>query len=44
MAAIQSDSELVRTWRDLQALAAHGSVSPRNLGTTGAALLRGWSD
>jgi alkylation response protein AidB-like acyl-CoA dehydrogenase len=44
MAAIQSDSELVRTWRDLQALAAHGSVSPRNLGATGAALLRGWSD
>jgi indole-3-acetate monooxygenase len=40
MAAIQPDSNLVRAWRDLQALAAHRSISPRNLGTTGAALLQ----
>jgi hypothetical protein len=39
MTAIQPDSELARAWRDLQALAAHGSVSPRHLGATGAALL-----
>jgi indole-3-acetate monooxygenase len=39
-AALQPDSDLVRAWRDLQALAAHGSVSPRNLGTSGAALLQ----
>ena len=39
MTAIQPESELARAWRDLQALAAHGSVSPRHLGTTGAALL-----
>jgi hypothetical protein len=40
MTAIQPDSELARAWRDFQALAAHGSVSPRHLGTTGAALLQ----
>jgi alkylation response protein AidB-like acyl-CoA dehydrogenase len=40
MAATQPESELVRAWRDLQALAAHGSISPRHLGTTGAALLQ----
>jgi alkylation response protein AidB-like acyl-CoA dehydrogenase len=39
MTAIQPDSELARAWRDFQALAAHGSVSPRHLGATGAALL-----
>ncbi len=44
MSAIQPDSELVRAWRDLQALAAHGSISPRNLGSAGAALLHGWSN
>jgi alkylation response protein AidB-like acyl-CoA dehydrogenase len=41
MTAIQPDSDLARAWRDLQALAAHGAISPRNLGTTGAALLQG---
>jgi indole-3-acetate monooxygenase len=40
MTAIQPESELARAWRDFQALAAHGSVSPRHLGTTGAALLQ----
>lgn len=39
MNAIQTDSELARAWRDLQALAAHGAVSPRNLTTIGATLL-----
>jgi alkylation response protein AidB-like acyl-CoA dehydrogenase len=41
MAAIQPDADLARAWRDLQTLAAHGSISPRNLGSTGAALLGG---
>jgi alkylation response protein AidB-like acyl-CoA dehydrogenase len=41
MTAIQPESELARVWRDLQALAAHGSVSPRHLGVTGALLLQG---
>jgi alkylation response protein AidB-like acyl-CoA dehydrogenase len=41
MTAIQPESDLARAWRDLQALAAHGSISPRNLGTTGATLLQG---
>jgi indole-3-acetate monooxygenase len=41
MVALQPESELVRAWRDLQALAAHAAISPRNLGTTGAALLQG---
>jgi indole-3-acetate monooxygenase len=41
MTAIQPDSELARAWRDLQALAAHGSVSPRHLGAAGALLLEG---
>jgi alkylation response protein AidB-like acyl-CoA dehydrogenase len=40
MTAIQPESELARAWRDFQALAAHGSVSPRHLGATGAALLQ----
>jgi alkylation response protein AidB-like acyl-CoA dehydrogenase len=40
MTAIQPESELARAWRDLQALAAHASVSPRHLGVTGAALLQ----
>jgi alkylation response protein AidB-like acyl-CoA dehydrogenase len=39
MNAIQPDCELARAWRDLQALAAHGAVSPRNLTTIGATLL-----
>ena len=39
MNAIQPDSELARAWRDLQALAAHAAVSPRNLATIGATLL-----
>jgi two-component flavin-dependent monooxygenase len=41
MSAIQPESELARAWRDLQALAAHASVSPRHLGPTGAILLQG---
>jgi alkylation response protein AidB-like acyl-CoA dehydrogenase len=40
MTAIQPESELARAWRDFQALAAHGSVSPRHLGSTGALLLQ----
>jgi hypothetical protein len=40
MTAIQPESELARAWRDFQALAAHGSVSPRHLGSTGATLLQ----
>jgi len=39
MNGIQPDSELARAWRDLQALAAHGAVSPRHLTTIGATLL-----
>ena len=39
MNAIQPDCELARAWRDLQALAAHTAVSPRNLATIGATLL-----
>jgi alkylation response protein AidB-like acyl-CoA dehydrogenase len=39
MTVIQPESELGRAWRDFQALAAHGSVSPRHLGRAGAALL-----
>jgi alkylation response protein AidB-like acyl-CoA dehydrogenase len=39
MSAIQPDSELARAWRDLQALAAHGAVSPRHLTKIGAMLL-----
>jgi alkylation response protein AidB-like acyl-CoA dehydrogenase len=39
MNAIQPESELARAWRDLQALAAHTAVSPRNLATIGATLL-----
>jgi alkylation response protein AidB-like acyl-CoA dehydrogenase len=41
MSAIRPDLDLTRAWRDLQALAAHGSISPRHLGPAGAALLRG---
>jgi indole-3-acetate monooxygenase len=41
MTAIQPDSELARAWRDFQALAAHGAVSPRHLGSAGAVLLEG---
>jgi alkylation response protein AidB-like acyl-CoA dehydrogenase len=39
MTAIQPESELARAWRDFQGLAAHAAVSPRHLGSTGAALL-----
>lgn len=39
MNAIQPDSELARAWRDLQALAAHAAVSPRNFTAIGATLL-----
>jgi len=39
MNAIQPDSEMARAWRDLQALAAHTAVSPRNFATIGATLL-----
>jgi alkylation response protein AidB-like acyl-CoA dehydrogenase len=41
MSAIQPDSELARAWRDLQAVAAHGSVSPRHIAAAGAVLLQG---
>ncbi len=37
--ALEADSELARAWRDLQALAAHAAVSPRNLTAAGAMLL-----
>jgi hypothetical protein len=39
MTAIQPESELARAWRDYQALAAHGSMSPRHLGSAGALLI-----
>ena len=39
MQAIQPDSEIGRAWRDLQALAAHAAVSPRQLTSIGATLL-----
>jgi len=39
MNAIQIDDELARAWRDLQGVAAHGSVSPRHLTGAGATLL-----
>jgi alkylation response protein AidB-like acyl-CoA dehydrogenase len=39
MTAIQPDSELARAWRDLQALSAHGAVTPRHLTKIGATLL-----
>jgi alkylation response protein AidB-like acyl-CoA dehydrogenase len=39
MTAIQPESELARAWRDYQALAAHGSMSPRHLGAAGALLI-----
>jgi alkylation response protein AidB-like acyl-CoA dehydrogenase len=41
MTAIQPEEPLARAWRDLQALAAHVSVSPRHLATSGATLLSG---
>lgn len=37
--ALQADSEIARAWRDLQALAGHAAVSPRNLTAVGAMLL-----
>jgi hypothetical protein len=40
MTAIQMGHPLARAWRDLQALAAHVSVSPRALADSGGALLR----
>ncbi len=39
MTAIQVEDELARAWRDLQAVAAHSSVSPRQLTGAGAQLL-----
>jgi indole-3-acetate monooxygenase len=39
MTALQPDGDLARAWCDLQALAAHVSVSPRHLMTAGATLL-----
>jgi alkylation response protein AidB-like acyl-CoA dehydrogenase len=39
MSAIMLDNEFARAWRDLQALAAHGSVSPLQLLPAGRALL-----
>ncbi len=40
MAAIDGDSNLARAWRDLLALGAHFSVSPRQIEAAGADLLR----
>jgi len=42
MAAIAREGELARAFRDLQALAAHASVAPRQLAPAGRALLGGW--
>lgn len=39
MTGIQTDDELARAWRDLQASGAHGSVSPRRLMGAGEVLL-----
>lgn len=39
MSAVMQESEFARAWRDLQAVAAHVSVSPRQLPSAGAALL-----
>ncbi|HEY8519257.1 MAG TPA: acyl-CoA dehydrogenase family protein [Gammaproteobacteria bacterium] len=41
MTPLARDDELGRAWRDLQALAAHGSISPRGLAAAGAGLLGG---
>jgi len=43
MAAIAREGELARAFRDLQALAAHASVAPRQLAPAGRALLGGWA-
>lgn len=39
MTGIQTGDEIGRAWRDLQAVAAHSSVSPRHLTGAGATLL-----
>ena len=39
MTGIQVGEESARAWRDLQTVAAHGSVSPRHLTVAGATLL-----
>ncbi len=39
MTGIQLGEEIARAWRDLQTVAAHGSVSPRHLTDAGATLL-----
>jgi alkylation response protein AidB-like acyl-CoA dehydrogenase len=39
MTSIDQDSEVGRAWRDLLALGAHFSVSPRQLAGAGASLL-----
>jgi alkylation response protein AidB-like acyl-CoA dehydrogenase len=39
MTGIHTHDEIARGWRDLQAVAAHGSVSPLRLGEAGARLL-----
>lgn len=39
MTGIQTGEEIARAWRDLQAVAAHSSVSPRHLTVAGATLL-----
>jgi alkylation response protein AidB-like acyl-CoA dehydrogenase len=41
MTGIQMGDDLARAWRDLQTVAAHGSVSPRHLTGAGATLLSG---
>ncbi|MDR2216194.1 MAG: hypothetical protein LBE59_10200 [Nevskiaceae bacterium] len=39
MTGIQMDDEIARGWRDLQTVAAHGSVSPLRLSEAGARML-----
>lgn len=44
MAAVLQAGELARAWRDLQTLAAHASVSQRQLAAAGRALIAGYSE
>ncbi|HEY4211493.1 MAG TPA: acyl-CoA dehydrogenase family protein [Steroidobacteraceae bacterium] len=44
MNGVQIEDELARAWRDLQTVAAHGSVSPRRLTEAGKALLAADAD
>jgi alkylation response protein AidB-like acyl-CoA dehydrogenase len=44
MTAVLQAGELARAWRDLQTLAAHASVSQRQLAAAGQALIAGYSE